>query len=113
LFTSHKVLRVKLIHHSVGHALLVDLTVVDGLLHGVVSDQTVDVATPGLSVAVDPTDRLTVVARIPRRVKHHHTTRADQIDTETSGSAKNENKNIDRQRPKTIGKDQKRLKTTQ
>jgi len=85
LFASHEVLRVELIYHSVGHALLVDLPVIDGLLHCVVSDEAVDVATLGLSVAVDPTHRLTVVAGVPRGVKHHHTTCTDEVYTQTSG----------------------------
>jgi len=45
------------------------------------------VAGSRLTVAVDPTYGLAVVTWIPRRIKHHHTTSTDQVDTETAGTA--------------------------
>jgi len=78
--------RVHLVDNAIRHALLTDLPVVDLLLHCVVGDKSVDVARPRLAVAVDATHGLAVMTWVPRRIEHHHTTSADQVDTQTAGT---------------------------
>ena len=70
------------------HALLGDLPVVDLLLHGVVGDEAVDVGALLLSEAEHATHGLAVVTRVPRRVQDNDAIRADQVDSQTPGSAK-------------------------
>lgn len=86
MFARQEVLRVEFIDDAVGDALLVDLSVVDVLLHRIVRYQTVDVTAFGLSVTVDATDGLAVVAGVPRRVKHDDTTGTDQVDAKAASS---------------------------
>lgn len=58
------------------------LSVVDLLFEGVVGDEPVDVADLGLSVAVDPADGLTVMARVPRSIEDYDSVGTDQIDAQ-------------------------------
>jgi len=83
--------RVHLVNDAVRHSLLTDLSVVDLLLHRVVWDESVDVARARLTVAVDTTDSLTVMAWVPRSIKHHHTTSTHQVDAETAGTVHTSN----------------------
>jgi len=67
--------------------LLIYLSVVDILLHRVVGDETVDKTASPLTVAVDTTDGLTVMTRVPRRVKDDDTTCTNQVDTKAARPA--------------------------
>ena len=59
-----------------------NLSVVDLLFEGVVRDEAVDVRDLFLSVSVDPTDGLTVVTRVPRRVENDDAIGTDQVDAQ-------------------------------
>lgn len=69
------------------HALFGDLSVIDLLLQGEVTDQAVDVARLPLTVAVHATHCLGVVTRVPRCVKDDNTAGPDQIHPQTARSA--------------------------
>jgi len=67
--------------------LLIYLSIVDILLHGVVGDEPIHKTASSLSITIDSTHGLTVVAWVPRRIKYHHTTCSNQVDTQASGPA--------------------------
>jgi hypothetical protein len=71
---------VALVNDSIGHALLVDLTIVDFLLQRIVHDQAVDKAGFLLAVAIDTADGLGVVAGVEAGVEDDDTVGADEID---------------------------------
>lgn len=66
------------------HALFGDLSVIDLLLQREVAYQSVDVTRLLLAVAVDAAHGLSVVARVPGGVEHHHAVRPDQVHTQTT-----------------------------
>lgn len=66
------------------HALLGDLPVVDLLLQREVADEPINVTLLLLAVAVNAAHGLSVVTRVPRGVKHHHTIRPDQVHPQTA-----------------------------
>ena len=66
--------------------MLGDLPVINLPLHGTITDQPVDIAWFGLTIAVDSADSLGVVARIPRDVGYNDTIGSDEIDAKTTSS---------------------------
>jgi len=79
-------LSVDFVDDAVRDSLLAHLSVVDLLLHRVVTDQSVYVTAAGLAVAIDAAHGLAVVTRVPRRVKHNHATSTDQVDAEAASA---------------------------
>ena len=75
-----------IIYVLTGHALFGDLSVVNLPLHGTITDQPIDVARFGLTVAVDSADGLGIIARIPGDICYYDTIGSDQIDTKATSS---------------------------
>jgi len=87
LFPLEQILRVQFVDNPVRYPLLVDLPVVDVLLHRVVGDEPIDEAATALAVAVHAAHGLAVMAWVPRGVEHHDAARSNQVDPEAPSPA--------------------------
>lgn len=70
------------------HALLGNLTVIDLLFKGEISHKAIDVTGLFLAITVYPTYCLSIMARVPGSIKHHHSVGTNQIYTQASSSLK-------------------------
>ena len=71
------------------HALFRDLSVIDLLLQGEVTDEAVDVAGFSLTIAVHPTHSLGIVTWVPGGIEQNDTVGADQIYAQAARSERN------------------------
>lgn len=71
-----------------GHALFGDLSVINLLLQGKVTNQPVNVTGFLLTVAVHPTHGLGVMTRVPGGIEHDNAVRSNEIHTQATRSGR-------------------------